>query len=413
MRKLLLLAFNILLLSTNYAQEIRSYDLNVNIDIVSKHIHVKGSMNVDFKTKDSISLVIWKNSSIHSIRNNQTELVYKMDTISSSACYYIQKGGNLTITKPFKSKSRQKVFIEYDCDMRQLNGWAQSFSDDWIELNYYSAWFPINGSNFTSNFHITVDKNYSLTGSGIVSYSKRGCQMKQDWGSFDNVIIVSKKLKSKLAYQKDKNIELDYSGLTQSAADSALTECEFTYHLFESFFGSLNKSSLKLVVNTYEGGGGYSRKNFISWWTKKYDFETRCGLSHEIGHLWWSGANTTTWEDWLNESFAEYCKLLFIRERISLRVYNLNIDFYKKRVQGTPAIWGLNRDDPNAYTVLYQKGALILTEFEQKVGKDEFFIFLRLIRKNKVKTTKDFLSLIELHFSAELRNWLENKLKSA
>lgn len=412
MKKIILCVFSAFVLVSIHAQKIKSYDFNVNIDVTSKQIHVKGTMIVDFKTKDSISLVLWKYSSIHSIRSNQSPLHYNFDTIAPSSMYYIQKGGNLTLVKSVKSKPQQKVFIEYSCDMSRLNGWVQSFSDNWIELNYYSAWFPVKGGNFTSNFNITIGESYNITGSGVVSQKNGGWNMKQNWGGFDNVIIASKKLKSKLLIEKDARIELGYSELTESAADSALAESKFTYNLFDSIFGNLGKTNLKLVLNTYEDGGGYSRKNFISWWSKKYDFNTRCGLSHEIGHLWWSGANATTWEDWLNESFAEYCKLLFIRERISPRVYNLNVKSFREWSQNTPAIWGLNRDDPKAYTVLYQKGALILTEFEQKVGTEQFFEFLRLVRKEKVRTTADFLSLTEQHFSKELRDWLENKLKT-
>lgn len=412
MRKVILSIVNAFILTLIQAQEIKSYDFGVDINVASKQIHVKGTMVVDFKTEDSISLVLWKYSSIHSIRSNQSQLHYNFDTIAPSAVYYIQKGGNLTLVRPIKSKPQQKVFIEYSCDMRRLNGWVQSFSDNWIELNYYSAWFPVKGGNFTSNFNITIDENYNVTGSGVVMKKNKGWNMTQNRGGFDNVIIASKKLKSKLLVEKDTRIELAYSELTESAADSALSECSFTIHFFESLFGRLDNPNLKLSLNTYENGGGYSRKNFISWWSKKYDFNTRCGLSHEIGHFWWHRANTTTWEDWLNESFAEYCKLLFIRERISPHVYNLNVKFFKERSQNTPAIWRLNRDDPNAYNVLYQKGALILTEFEEKVGKEPFFEFLRLVRKENVRTTADFLSLTEQHFSKELRDWLDDKLKT-
>jgi hypothetical protein len=409
---IIMLVCSTLLFNLVCAQEVKSYHFDVKIDVATKKVCVKGAMLVDFKTKDSISLALWRNSSIHSIRSNKTQLQHSFDTIKPSPRFYIQNGGTLTIIKPLKSKPVQTVLIEYDCDMHQLNGWCQSFSDDWIELNFYSAWFPINGGNFTARFNITVDKSYQITGSGLISGNNGNWQMKQNWTGFDNVIIASKNIRGKTVTKKNKRIELKYSGLSETEADSALAECDFTCQLFERLFGPLKKLNLKLVLNPSGSGGGYSRKNFISWWSPKYDFDTRCGLSHEIGHLWWTGASSTTWEDWLNESFAEYCKLQFIKEKMGLRIYNLNIDFYRKNSQGTPAIWGLGRDNPKAYTVLYQKGALILTEFEQKVGKDSFFAFLRLVRKNNAKTTKDFLALCEQHFSKELRNWIEDKLKT-
>ncbi|HJV76812.1 MAG TPA: hypothetical protein VJ602_00415, partial [Paludibacter sp.] len=291
MRTTILFIFSALISISIRAQEIKSYDLNVNIDVASKRIHVKGSMDVDFKTSDSISLVLWKSSSIHSIRSNQTQLTYNFDTIAPSPIMYIEQGRNLTVVKPAGSKQKQRVFVDYDCDMHNLVGWAKSFSDDWIELNFYCAWFPINGRNFTSNINVTIDDQYNVIGSGIVTKKKKYWKMKQAWSGFDNVIMASRKLKTKVLDDKDIRIELDYADLSESAADSALAECKFTFNLFESLYGAKDKTNLKLVITPFAEGGGYSRKNFISWRTKKFNFDTRCGLSHEIGHFWWSGAN--------------------------------------------------------------------------------------------------------------------------
>jgi len=36
----------------------------------------------------------------------------------------------------------------------------------------------------------------------------------------------------------------------------------------------------------------------------------------EFSHLWWSNAPTDTWEDWLNEGFAEYGAPRAVRQRI-------------------------------------------------------------------------------------------------
>jgi hypothetical protein len=63
--------------------------------------------------------------------------------------------------------------------------------------------------------------------------------------------------------------------------------------------------------------------------------------------------------------------------------------------------------------VFYQKGALILYDLSQKVGEAKFFQFLQEVSVSKVDTTDKFLSLLELRFSKEIREWLENQLKTA
>jgi hypothetical protein len=50
---------------------------------------------------------------------------------------------------------------------------------------------------------------------------------------------------------------------------------------------------------------------------------------------------------------------------------------------------------------------------EQKVGKDQFFGFLKTVSDNKVKTTNELLDLVEMKLSKETRQWLENILKTA
>jgi hypothetical protein len=37
-------------------------------------------------------------------------------------------------------------------------------------------------------------------------------------------------------------------------------------------------------------------------------------LTHEVAHFWWSGAPSVTWENWLNEAFAEYSALMYVRK---------------------------------------------------------------------------------------------------
>jgi aminopeptidase N len=63
--------------------------------------------------------------------------------------------------------------------------------------------------------------------------------------------------------------------------------------------------------------------------------------------------------------------------------------------------------------VLYEKGSIILSELEARVGKDKFSGFLKEFVSRRIKITKDLLDLLEKTSSKETRFWLENKLKTA
>jgi hypothetical protein len=405
----------ILFSSLAYGQEIVSYNLDVKVNVVLKKLQVNGSIDIDFKNKDSISLILWENSDIHSISSNQAQVRYYFDSISPSPVMYIPNGRNLIVYKPTKSIEKQSILFNYDCDMHNLNGWASSFSENWIEINYYSAWFPLNNNsrNFTSKLTITIDDKYIVTGSGIVNKKEDHWEMIQPWTGFDNVIIASKNLKSKVLHENNVYVETDYSEFPESDADSVISECKYILDLYKNLYGAKDSTYLKFIIAPFEQGGGYSRKNFVSMRTKQFSFYTRGGIAHEMAHFWWSDANTTTWEDWLNEAFAEYSMLIYFRERLGLDVFNEQIKEYKNRTLNTPPIWGIKRDARESYTVLYEKGALILNELEQKLGQDQFFSFLKVVVNNKIKTTDELLDLIEMKLSRGIREWFENKIKTA
>ena len=397
------------------SQECVSYNFDVKFDVTEKKIKVNGDVLIDFQGQDSIALVLWKNSAIHSISINKTSAIYHFDTISKSPVRYIPKGGNLIIFDPQKNKGIQKVTFNYTCDMHNVDSWATSFSENWIEVNYYCAWFPVNlkSNKFTSRFNISIDKEFKVTGSGKVEKKGKRWQMLQSWESFDNVIIASKNIETRKLHEESTHIETNFIGLNKIAADSVIGECKYAFNLYQQLFGKKDSAYFKFIIGPYSDGGGYSRKNFVSWRSNTFSMKTMRGIGHELAHFWWNSANTTTWEDWLNESFAEYSMLVYIRARFGTEVFNKRINEYKQSTVEIPPIWDLYRDDPRAYEVLYRKGALILYEFEQKAGQNQFYMFLKKVATNKIDTTSKFLELVETEFSKDMRQWIEDKLRNA
>ena len=405
-----------ILTSLLQGQEVTSYNLDIKIDVNKKSINVEGSVDVDFKSKDSINLVLWKNTDIKEISCDGKNLKYLFDTLSPTPVMYIINGSSLTIKKPMQNDVKQSIKFIYECNMKEFKSWSASFEENWIEINVYCGWFPVSfdSRSYTSNFKIYIDENYVVTGSGIVEKKNNYWEMIQPWPAFDNVIIASKKLKSKVLNENNAFIQTYYNDndFSDSDADSILSECKYVLNLFERFFGKKDSTYLKFVIAPFEWGGGYSRKNFVSMRTKHFNLYTSTkGIAHEIAHFWWNGAVTTTWEDWLNEAFAEYSMLLYIRERIGLEEFQKQVEEYKSKIKNLPPIWGIERDSQEAYSVLYEKGSLILFELENKISKDQFLDFLKEVSKSKIVTTDGLLNLMEKKLSKETQIWLENKLK--
>ncbi|HVO74491.1 MAG TPA: hypothetical protein VMT35_10750, partial [Ignavibacteriaceae bacterium] len=279
--------FFLLISIQSYAQEILSYNLDIKIDVKPKTILVKGFIDMDFKDKDSITFALWKNSSINEISGKDAEIKYEFDTASPPPMY-MPNAGNLIISKAKGSRGNQSILFNYKIDAGLINGWAKSFTEDWIELNMYSAWFPVYFGDCTSKIIIHIDEGYNVTGSGIISKKKDYWEMLKPWKSFDNVIIASKNLKSKIINENSAYIQTVYSssGFSDFDADSVIIECGYVLNLFEKLFGKADTTYLKFVIAPFEQGGGYSRKNFVRMGTKNFDDYTRNGIAHEIAHFW-------------------------------------------------------------------------------------------------------------------------------
>ena len=98
---------------------------------------------------------------------------------------------------------------------------------DWVQLGYYMAWFPVNNDSrdFTANVSISINKDYTVSGSGIVERNGDKWEMSQTWGSFDLQIVASPSLKSKKMTNNGRTFEVVYTDFADADADSALVAC--------------------------------------------------------------------------------------------------------------------------------------------------------------------------------------------
>ena len=100
------------------------------------------------------------------------------------------------------------------------------------------------------------------------------------------------------------------------------------------------------------------------------------GNLHEIGHFWWQIAGSSTSDDWINESLAEFfslyaCESLFGRESV-----NSILNAYLDRVRGLKdpkPIVETMRGDRDGYVLYYEKGALVWEMLREKLGDEKLF----------------------------------------
>lgn len=409
----LLVAFTVLTTFV-YGQQIKSYDLDVAINMALKTINVKGTIAIDFEAQQSITTVLWKNTKINSIQVNNHPARYVFESDKPTPIIFIDEGRGLIFNNSTKQSGTVEFVVDYDSDFTGMETSAEAFTEEWLQIGFYNAWFPVNlnSKKATSKLRVSIDPAYKVSGSGMISKKGDHWEINQPWASYDNVIIAAKDLNSSQAKKGTATIETVYTDFPEADIQSIISTSQTVLDYFGRIYPKQKESYIKFVVkHSATGGGGYNRPNFISLRLKTYGLSTQKTIAHEVAHFWATGADATTWQDWLNESFAEYSALLYVRDNISTETYTDYIEAYKKSSIDAPAIWDFNRSSNAAYTVLYKKGAVILHDLESKIGTDKMFKLLYLKRTLGVKNTADFLDLLEQQTSKDIRNWLETALK--
>jgi hypothetical protein len=272
--------------------------------------------------------------------------------------------------------------------------------------------------SFTYDVSIAVDPAWQVSGGGQLTRTSAGkWRLRQAIGTFDINVIASRSLRSLKLTDSALPLRIDYVGLDEDAVERMGRTTAAIASQFATWFGDTTSGGLTIVFADRSRGGGYSRPGFIcyerAYMSRLPESELSAALAHEIGHLWWSGAPVETWEDWLNESFAEYAAAMFVRTFHGQKAFDSRLSDYRKETADTPAIRGIDRRSPQAYVALYSKGPLILHQLERTMGQEEFGQFLAVLVQEKIHTTEGLLSRLQQFSSRDVRQHLELMLAAS
>lgn len=265
---------------------------------------------------------------------------------------------------------------------------------DWIELGLYTPWFPLceKFEEAIFNVNIQMSDEYKVINSKKVGdYSV----ITQSIPNADCSIIASKRFRHAEGNLGNINVNVYYT--EDKHKDVAQQISDYSIKILDKYerFGKTDNQELSIVIAPREDGGGYCRPGLIVL-TPNDDLENEIDyfkfIAHELAHLWWCKCkNHDSWEDWLNESFAEFSALLALREFFGEEEFNSKINKYTQKTKELPPIKDLDRGHDKAFQVLYMKGPLILNELEKKIGRSKFEELLNIVYVSNVDTTEKLL----------------------
>lgn len=319
------------------------------------------------------------------------------------------------LDKPLEAGKRMNLQLSYHGPIEMDQWTTNRLTREWIELGLYSAWFPrfMEAWGFTYDIDLKIDPSYMVTGTGEHTFENGRWRIVENDPTGDIVLLSSPSMKRSVVGDNETKVAIYHTGLNESQVDQIASDANRILREFETWFGATSHSDLTIAFAPRESGGGYARTGLIvmTYEPEKTSYAWLIkGLAHEFAHFWWHGADTNSWEDWVNESFAEYASLMFVRSLYGAEAFQKDIDAYKAQVVNRPPIKGIDRGSEHAYFVLYYKGALLLHELEQRIGSEAFITFLQTLVREKVHATEPLLSCLEKSTSPEIRVWFEEGL---
>ena len=275
---------------------------------------------------------------------------------------------------------------------------------EWVEIGMYGPWFPWNprGGSFSYEIELLMNPQYIVAATGQVTKQGKGhwhissMHPVEDMtiSAGPDLIIVA--VKAGKAHLSIYHVEGETLSALQTLKDDGIWLLEF----YQKWFGDEGKERhLDVVVAPRDKGGGYARPGFIvlsdlSGYAAGDGNRLFRFIAHEFAHLWWTGASVDTWEDWLNESFAEYSALVALREKHGEEALGEILTKRRSDLPALPPIKGISRTAEKAFETLYFKGSLLLLDLADLIGTDKMHEILRRRLRDQVMNTADFLVLL-------------------
>jgi hypothetical protein len=130
-------------------------------------------------------------------------------------------------------------------------------------------------------------------------------------------------------------------------------------------------------------------------------------LAHELGHIWSYGA-PLDWEDWLNETFAEYASMLFIESIFGYKEYENHYKRLKKYDDDNYLGVKLKTVDGTRPDHVHIKGAVMMHELRLKFGLDYARTLCKIFADLEVKNTKNFLLKLQIKGMEDVSSWIQD-----
>lgn len=396
------------------------YDMRVKLNPETGEISVAGTLTVPNPVSDTLTFYLARTMQVKTFATNRDHAM-QIDR-SPSDVRFMPEAMRITLNAEKDTVPGETLIVTfaYSGTLPVLPAYfANTVGRNWSEIGMYYPWFPLEWTGMrVYTYRVAVETGYQgeVFGLGVTRSGDAGIVLASDQPTNDIVMFAVPEIKRHAA----GSIQIFHHGLSKEILEKMGSDLNRILDLEQSWFGG-NVDHVSIVISEREKGGGYARIGGVvlggldesDYAGKRIGYARYFG--HELGHLWWFKARTDDWQDWLNESFAEYTALMVLREMFGDAEYARRVKEKRKNSRGTPPIQGFDRNGAkwqDVQRVLYDKGPVFLAELELRMGHSPFRRFLRELLDHEVTHTVELLKVLESETDTGTADWFREQLKT-
>jgi len=283
---------------------------------------------------------------------------------------------------------------------------------DFVELACYCAWYPV---PFNMETHLFFDvtlkgpKDWIWKANGTCK-KIRETDVNKIWKLKQNSLVND----ITVVGLPERNAHLDSESLFWGPKDMIGSQkvldidARKMLELLEEWLGPRGtENPVKFVITPRAQGGAYARSGHIvvggGYATDiKIRPQVLQAMCHEICHDWFCKASVKNYDNWVDESLAEYCSIIVTDEYLNNDFLDWRVSITKENLEKQDhvhSIRSLTREQDESHAAYLFRGFLLLNEISEIVGRDLFRDiigeFARLSVKSDTVTSEMFLDFIE------------------
>lgn len=402
------------------------YDIHLSIDPQTHEIKVNGSLelNPGHISDDTLTFYLDRGMDVNSFTLNGKDIAIIDTSRSDNRFMPMARKIFIDISTLSQYDKISTIAFSYYGKVSELPElYPNRIGTQWTEMGLYYPWFPFSIQqmrSFTYNLAVEAPAQYEILGLGSLEKKDGYTEISNSTPTSDIVVCLSPDVKVNSSEIGENKIKIFYHNFDSIMTQDIAESITMMMGQYTEWFGK-KSNDISLIESRRETGGGYARTGgvVLSGLDREKFYEDMIRyekyFAHEFAHLWWYRADVNTWEDWINESFAEYSALMIIRKKHGQEVFDNIIERKGDAMKDTPSIWGFDRmgeDNGLVHQVLYNKGPVLLYELEESIGHEAFVKFCSNLISSNINSTLELLKILEATNGKDVSESFEKNLKT-